>query len=287
MPNIFTIHAQHFLIPEISETLKGSFTKFFGTVRQKIFEGKLWYPLLCIKFFDTRNFLIHRSVPQQNFSALWDIKISIENRDMPPLIHNFFSIPEIFWKTEGFLYKAFRFSPVRQKLLDGKSWYPHPLLSIKFFSLPEIFWNTEWFPGEVFSVLWEKKSTKPWSFPLLWLKVFDTRILSKHRSVLLRILSALWDKNVSAEFSDVPFSCIKFCDTRNFLKHRGVPQRNFSVLCDKKLSTEKRDTPAPLWCIKFFDTRNFLIHRSVPQQNFSVLCDKKFPRSLVISASYA
>ena len=40
VPNIFTIYPQHFLIPEISETLKGSFTKFFGTERQKIFEGK-------------------------------------------------------------------------------------------------------------------------------------------------------------------------------------------------------------------------------------------------------
>ena len=59
VPNIFTIYPQHFLIPEISETLKGSFTKFFGTVRQKIFDGKLRYPLLCIKFFDTPNFLKH------------------------------------------------------------------------------------------------------------------------------------------------------------------------------------------------------------------------------------
>ena len=37
VPNTFTIYyPQHFLILEISETLKGSFTKFFGTVRQKI-----------------------------------------------------------------------------------------------------------------------------------------------------------------------------------------------------------------------------------------------------------
>ena len=237
MPNIFTIYSQHFLIPEISETLKGSFTKFFGTVGQKIFDGKLWYPLLCIKFFDTLNFLKHwrdaheifrhcetknfrrknvippfssiklfetrnflknSRFPLRNFSALWDIKISTENRDMPPLIHKVFSIPEIFWKTEGFLYKVFRFGPVRQKmstkpwcpppsyawkflrknfsetpncspmkyfgtvrqkLFDGKSWYPPPpLLSIKFFSLSEFFWNTEWFPGEVFSVLWDKQN---------------------------------------------------------------------------------------------------------------------------------
>ena len=171
------------------------------------------------------------------------------------------------------------FGTVRQKLFDGKSWYPPPsLLSTKnFLSPPETFWNTECFPGEVFSVLWDKKKFRQnrEASPLLCLKIFDTRIVSKHRSVLLRILSALWDKNFSTEFSDIPFLCIKFCDTRNFLKYRSVPQRNFSVLCDKKFSTEKRDTP-PLWCIKFFDNRNFLIHRSVPQQSFSVPWDKKF-----------
>ena len=35
VPNVFPIYTQHFLIPEISQTLKSSFTKFFGTVRQK------------------------------------------------------------------------------------------------------------------------------------------------------------------------------------------------------------------------------------------------------------
>ena len=38
-------------MPEINETLKGSFTKFSGTVRKNISDGKLWYPLLCIKFY--------------------------------------------------------------------------------------------------------------------------------------------------------------------------------------------------------------------------------------------
>ena len=32
---------QHLLIPEISEALKASFRKFFGTVRQKFFDEKL------------------------------------------------------------------------------------------------------------------------------------------------------------------------------------------------------------------------------------------------------
>ena len=41
---------------EIIETLKGSPTKFFGTVRQKFFGGKSWYsPLSHPNFFDTQN----------------------------------------------------------------------------------------------------------------------------------------------------------------------------------------------------------------------------------------
>ena len=273
MPNIFTIYPQHFLVPESSETLKGSFTKFFGTVRPKIFDGKTWFPLLCIKFwypkfseplkgwprnfsalwdqkfltekrdtpfssiklFETRNFLNNSRIPLRNCSALWDMKISTVSRDMPPLIHKFFSIPKTFWKTEGFIYKDFCFGPVRQKI-STKPWcllsyawkfsiknflwntkvfsneifcygktktfrqeivIPPPLWSIKTFSLPEIFWNTEWFPGEVFSVLWDKKKFRQnrEASPLLCLKIFDTTILSKHRSVLLRILLALWAKN--------------------------------------------------------------------------------------------
>ena len=40
-----TSEAKKFSIPEITETLKGSPTKFFGTVRQKIFILKLRYSL--------------------------------------------------------------------------------------------------------------------------------------------------------------------------------------------------------------------------------------------------
>ena len=62
---------------------KGFPYEFFGTVRQKIFDGKSWYPLpplWCLKFFATRNFLIHRSVPQRNFSVLWDKKFWTKSR---------------------------------------------------------------------------------------------------------------------------------------------------------------------------------------------------------------
>ena len=156
---------------------------------------------------------------------------------------------------ENFRYKNFSETPkcspmkyfgtVRQKLWR-KIVIPPPLLAMKYFSQPKNFWNTEWFPGEVFLVLWDKINFRQnrEASPLLWLKLFDTRILSKHRRVLLRILSALWEKDISTEFSDIPFLGIKFCDARNFLTHRSVPQRNFSVLWDKKFWTKSRDTPS-------------------------------------------
>ena len=145
-------------------------TKFFGTVIQKYFDGNLWYRLLCIKFFDTPNFLKHwrdaheifrhreikkfrrknvtpplsfiklfeikiflknSRIPLRKFSALWDIKISTENRDKPPLIHKFFSMPEKFRRTEGVFYKAFRFGPVRQKV-PTKPWCPPPPMHENF-----------------------------------------------------------------------------------------------------------------------------------------------------------
>ena len=264
-------------MPEISETLKGSFTKFFGTVRQKIFDGNLWYPQLCIKFFDTPNFLKHwrdaheifrhyetknfrrknvippfssvklfgtknflknSRIPLRKFSALWDIKISTENRDMPPLIHKFFSIPKMFWKTAGFLYKAFRFGPMRQKVLT-KPWCPPP--------------------------------------PLLCMKIFDKRIFLKHQKVLQWNISVQWDKNFDGKSWYPPLLSKRFRYPK-LMKHstEGFTYQIFRQWETKKIRQKIENRDITLWSIKFFDTRNFPIHRSVPQRNFSVLWDKKF-----------
>ena len=53
----------------------------FSALRQKVFDGKSWSPLLSLTFFDNRNCLKHRSVTRRNFSALWDENFSRENRD--------------------------------------------------------------------------------------------------------------------------------------------------------------------------------------------------------------
>ena len=146
-------------------------------------------PFLSIKFFETRNFFKNSKIPLRNFSALWDIKILTENGDMPPLIYNFFSIPENFGKTEGFLYKAFRFGPVRQKI-STKPWC-HALL--------------------------------------LCMKTFDKRIFLKHQSFPQWNILVQWDKNFDENRELPPPLLILwiFFPTRNFLKHRMVPWRSF------------------------------------------------------------
>ena len=62
-------YAWKFSINKFSESPKCSPIKYFGTVRQKLFDGKSWYlpPLIHKKFFPTRNFLKHRMVPWRSF----------------------------------------------------------------------------------------------------------------------------------------------------------------------------------------------------------------------------
>ena len=152
IPNIFRYQ-------RFSETQKGSLTKFFGTLRQEIFDGKSWYsPLLSINFFATGIFLTHSTEGfTRKFSALWYKKFSTENLDTPPpLIHKLFRYRE--------------FSETQQRRVQ--------------------LW--------IFSALWDKKistvnlDTPP---PPLIHKLFRYREFSEtqQRRVQLRIFSALWD----------------------------------------------------------------------------------------------
>ena len=79
-------HPKIFSIPEIGETLGGSPPKFFGTVRQKIFDGKSWYPLLSINFLATGKLMEH-STERFPYGILrhCQTKFLTENRDTPSL----------------------------------------------------------------------------------------------------------------------------------------------------------------------------------------------------------
>ena len=102
------------------------------------FEQISWYtPLLLSKrFCETRISLKHRSVSPQNFSVLWEKKISTENIEIPLLSVGFFE-SRFFWNREGLLYQVFRDCET-QTLTKNRDTHPSSLIQ-KHFSIPEVF----------------------------------------------------------------------------------------------------------------------------------------------------
>ena len=139
-----------FPIPEINETLQNSPTKIFSTVRQENFEWNPWCspppPHLIHELIRYRknSETQHRRAPLRIFSMQWDIKFSIENRDIPLLGIKIFH-------TRNFL--NYRRVPLRIDF-DSVLWDEtiftenrdtRPLSYPLHFSIPETFWNTEGF----------------------------------------------------------------------------------------------------------------------------------------------
>ena len=140
----------------------------FSTLRHKNFGWKSWYaPSYPYIFFDTRKFPENRRVPLQRFSFRSCETKNSDKTVMTPPMHEIFRLKK-FLKHQSVLQWKISVPWDKKFSTENRDNPPPPpphLLSI-FFSLPESFWNTEWFPGEVFSILWVKKtSTKPWSFP--------------------------------------------------------------------------------------------------------------------------
>ena len=155
----FTVYPYHFLMPETSETLKGSFTMYFGTVRQKISTENLDTPPspLIHKLFRYRKFseTQRRRFQLWNFWALWDKRFSTENLDAP-LIHK--------------LFRYRKFSETQQRRVHLGN----------------------------FSAMWDKKNStenldNPLPPPPLIHKLFRSRKFSEtqHRRVPLRNISVL------------------------------------------------------------------------------------------------
>ncbi len=182
-----------FSLPEIfwNTPPKGSSTKCFGTVRQKIFDRKSWHspsPLIhklfrCRKLSETQ----HRRVHLQNFSALWDKKFSTENLDTPPspLIHK--------------LFRYRKFSERHRRMLQLRN----------------------------FSAMWDKKfSTENLdtpSSPLLSIHFFATGNFLKHTAegFLYEMFRYCKTKNFRRKILILPppLLSIHFFATGNFLKH--------------------------------------------------------------------
>ena len=154
-------------------------------------------PFSCIKLFETRIFLKNSRIPLRNFSSLWDIKFSTENRDTPsplpppPLIHNFFSIPDFFWYTDQKGSPTKFFSTETKKISTQNC--EINLWSIKSFDprKPEISDTLKVSPTKFFGTVRQTFfDGKSWyslrPSPLLSISFFDTRTFLKQRRVPLR-----------------------------------------------------------------------------------------------------
>ena len=99
---ITAILHKNFRYLKIPETMKACPRNFRHYETENFRRKNVIPPFSSIKLFESEDFLKNSKIPSRKFSALWDKKNSIENRDMPPLIHKFFSIQKNFRKTEGF-----------------------------------------------------------------------------------------------------------------------------------------------------------------------------------------
>ena len=179
-------------------------------MRSKIFDGRTWYPLLCIIFFDTPIFLKHWRDAHEIF---WQCETKNFGRKnvIPPFscIKRFET--RIFLKNSRIPLR--NFSELWDKIFDWKSWYslllsPPPPLIHNFFSIPEFFWYTDQkgSPYEIFQH-WDKKNfdTKSWDKSLKH-KIFRYPKLVTHWRFPLRNFSALWDRHFLTENRDTPSS---------------------------------------------------------------------------------
>ena len=158
------------MIPGTSETHTEGFPyEIFRHSETKYFQRKIVI-LLCIKFFDTPNFLKH-----------W--------RDAH----------EIFWHCET---KNLRLKIV----ILPPPFLPPPLLSIIFFDTRFfLIHRSERFPYEIFQHRDKKIDTKSWDKSLKH-KIFRYPKLVTHWRVPLRNFSALWDRHFLTENRDTPSS---------------------------------------------------------------------------------
>ena len=276
---------KNFSKPEFFSKISGFLYKIFGNVRQKLFDRKTWYPLLCIKTFPIPIFQKQFRHAHKIFRHCETLSFRRKNVMCPSpfFIRKNFWKPEFFSKTLGFLYKIFLHcekNKFRRKTVT-------PLLCIYFFDYLEL-------SDTLKGCLLFFRHCQTWNFwqknviPLICINFPDTTIFLKHcmgAHDLFRICEAkifrrkLWyplfhSKTVpkreslskTAEFN---YKNFRHCETKklwqekvthpimheifrypNFSEHWRDVHEIFQHCETKKVP---RKTVTPLLCIKFFD----------------------------------
>ena len=269
----------NFSIPHLFWNIERQPTKNFGTVRQKIFNWKMRYPLLCINFYVTPKLSESLKGCPQNFSALWDWNFSQKKRYILYYTRNF-SIPQLFWNLERKPTK--NFGTVRQKNFNWKMRYP--LLCINFyvtpklseslkgcpqnfsalwdrnfsqekrdflyytwnFSIPQLFWNIERMPTKIFGTRRPKSFAEKTFYLLLCTKFFDTLIFLKPWRNVHKTFWQCETKIFRRKFVIPPIirKIFRYLKLSGTLK--GCPKKFFGIM-RSKIFAGKRDTLYFTW----------------------------------------
>ena len=220
-----------------------------------------------MKFFDSRTFLIYRSVPQRNFLALWEKNFSTECHDIPFFYISFFRCLtfETVWNIRWFPTKFF--ATVRQK-----NWRKN--VTCKEVSEIPNFLNLRSRSQEIFAYCETKNfEWRTWFSVLMHRKIRYPKISGRSKVLRTKFFSTVRPKKIKGESRyPAPEHKSLRCPKDSETKRDSLP--SFVGSIREKNSTEKSDIT--LLGMKFFDSRTFLIYQSVPQRNFSALWAKKF-----------
>ena len=248
--------------------------KFFGTVRQKIFNWNLWYPLLCIKFPVTPNYLKHWRDAHKIFRHC-----ETKNFCRKDVIH-------------PVMYKTFRYSKFLKHWRDAHKFFRHcenkisrlknviPFTIHETFRYPKIFEILNGWPPN-FSALWDKKNrqkAKKRDTPCYAWNFLIPHFFGKIGGMPTKFFGSLRPK-FFAEKTWYPLLYMKIFDTPTFLKHWTDAHKNFR---HKETKIFRRKNVLLLLCIKIFDTLIFLKPWRNVHKIFQLCETEIFRRNFVI-----
>ena len=228
---------QTFSVPETSETLKGSPTKFCGTVGQKVFDGKSWYPPPSYpNIFDTPNYCNSKVFPPTEFFGTVRQKIFDGKSwySLPPSCSNF-SVPEIN-ETHQRTPTLRNFSALRDKNFSTKKLDTPPLF-IQTFSLPEIIATVKDSRTEIFGTVRQQIfDGKSWySLHPSLIQTFSVPETSETLKVsATKFFGTVGQKLFDGKSWHSPPSHPNFFDTRNFCNSKRFPPYGNFRHCETK-----------------------------------------------------
>ena len=160
---------------------------------------------------------------------------------------------------------------MRQRMFDGKTWYPHPLLSLNFFQTRN-FRNTKWFRDEVFRHRETKKNDgKTWWPSIMHENFPNPKFLENHKGSPTMFFGTVRMKIFDWKSSYPPLLSMKFFHDRNFLRLKEVPHKDFHY-CDTENFRKKKIVITPNSSYNFSGPQSFQIKKGLPHDVFR-LCE--------------